>query len=80
MKGRKVEGVFKLSRDYIRKGNTVWVMDEGELDIREVDIILSDAEHAYITAGLEENDRVVTTNLATVVDGAPLRIEENGNR
>lgn len=80
IQGREVKDVIKLNRDYVRKGNTVWVMKDEELDIRDVEILLNDSEHAYISDGLEDNDRVVTTNLATVVDGAPLRIEENGNR
>ncbi|MGM0375270.1 MAG: efflux RND transporter periplasmic adaptor subunit [Bacteroidota bacterium] len=80
IRGRELENVIKLNRDYVRKGNTVWVMKDGELDIRDVEIVLDDAEHAYISEGLENNDRVVTTNLATVVDGAPLRVDENGNR
>ena len=67
--------VIRLNRDYVREGDTVWEMENGALRIRDVDIIFQDAEYAYIADGLDERDQVVTTNLATVVDGAPLRIE-----
>ncbi len=77
--GKKVEDVVKLKRDFVRKGQTVWVMKDDKLDIRDVDILLTDAEHAYISEGLNDGDKVVTTNLATVVDEAPLRLEENGS-
>jgi len=40
-----------------------------------VDIVFQDNEHVYIREGLNTNDAVVTTNLATVLDGAPLRLE-----
>jgi hypothetical protein len=36
---------------------------------------LRDEDFAYIRAGLGADDRVVTTNLATVIDGAKLRLE-----
>jgi RND family efflux transporter MFP subunit len=75
--GKEVHDVIRLNRDYVRKGQTVWVMVDGKLDIREVDILLTDAEYAYISKGIEDGEQIVTTNLATVVDGAPLRLEEN---
>lgn len=77
--GKKVKDVVKLNRDFVRKGQTVWVMNDGKLQIRELDILLTDAENAYIREGLDDGDKVVTTNLATVVDGAALRIEDNGS-
>jgi hypothetical protein len=40
-----------------------------------VEVVFRDQEYVYISAGLDEDDLVVTTNLATVVDGAPLRLE-----
>lgn len=66
--------VMRIDRDYVRKDDTVWVMEDGKLSIREVEILLQDGEHAYIASGLDEGDRVVTTNLSTVVDGARLRL------
>lgn len=75
IQAREIPDVIRLNRDYIRKDDTVWTMEEGKLRIREVDILLQDAEYAYIASGLSDDDRVVTTNLTTVVDGAPLRVE-----
>ncbi|PWD99800.1 efflux RND transporter periplasmic adaptor subunit [Marinilabilia rubra] len=76
IKGEELEDVFKLNRDFVRKNQTVWVMENDTLAIKPVDIVLTDAEFAYISDGLEDNDQVVTTNLATVVEGSPLRLEE----
>ena len=71
--------VVRLSRDYLREDETVWVMEEGKLKIREVAIDFMDAEYAYISDGLQPEDQVVTTNLSTVVDGSPLRTSEEGS-
>lgn len=68
-----IAGAVRLPRGLLRKDHTVWVNDGGVLRIREVTVALQDAEYAYVTAGLDPEDLVVTTNLSTVTDGAPLR-------
>lgn len=77
IKGDSISDVVKLNRDYVRKNNTVWVMENDKLAIRDVQIIVKDATHAYIEKGLNDGDSVVVTNLSTVSDGAPLRLESD---
>lgn len=73
IEGRPIEDVVRLSRDYLRERDTVWVLKDGKLDIRDVEIVFRDADHAYIRAGLTEGEEVVTTTLATVAEGIGLR-------
>lgn len=75
IQAREIQDVIRLNRDHLRQGETVWVMEDGKLDIREVDIQFLDAEYAYVRNGLSDNDRVVTTDLSTVVEGSGLRLE-----
>lgn len=70
-----IEGAIRLDRALLRRNDTVWVQDGDALRVRTVDVALQDAEYAYIVGGLSPDARVVTTNLATVSDGAPLRTE-----
>lgn len=70
----ELENVVRLNRDYIRSNNKVWVMEQEELSIRDIEIEFQDAEYAYITNGLNDQDQVITTNLATVTEGAPLQL------
>ncbi len=79
MQARPIEGAVRLDRDYVHQGDTVWVMKDGALDIREVTVAFEDAEAAYITEGLADGERVVITHLATVVEGASLREEAAGD-
>lgn len=76
IRGREIEGAVRLSREHIRKNDTVWLMDGDRLAIRAVDIVFQDAEYAYISQGLTPDDRVVTTSLATVRDGVKLRLKD----
>ena len=73
IEGRPIENVVRLSRDYVREGDTVWVMKDGKLEIREAEIIFRDAEYAYLREGVRDGEEVVTTTLATVAEGVGLR-------
>ncbi|MEJ2004853.1 MAG: efflux RND transporter periplasmic adaptor subunit [Cyclobacteriaceae bacterium] len=75
IEAKPFEKVIRLSRDYIRENQTVWVAENDSLRIKDVNVIFTDANYAYISEGLDQNDQVVTTNLATVTEGAPLRIK-----
>lgn len=73
VQAREIENVVRLNRDYLRTNQTVWVNEDGELSIREVGIILTDAKYAYISQGLEQGENIITTNLSVVSEGARLR-------
>ncbi|MFB6248283.1 MAG: efflux RND transporter periplasmic adaptor subunit [Salinibacter sp.] len=75
MQGEPLENVVRLNRDYVRDNETVWVMEDNQLRIRDVSIVFRDARYAYIESGLQDQAQVVTTNLSTVSEGAPLRLE-----
>ncbi len=75
IQGKKITDVIRLNRDYVRKNDTVWIMKDGKLHIRNIDIIFRDANYAYIKSGLNKDEQVITTNLSTVTDGAPLRLQ-----
>ena len=75
MEGTPLPNVVRLNRDYLRSNDTVWVMEDGALQIRDATVVFRDARYAYIREGLNDGDQVVTTNLSTVSDGAPLRLE-----
>ena len=73
VQAREIENVVRLNRDYLRTNQTVWVNEDGELSIREVEIILPDAKYAYISKGLEQGENIIITNLSVVSEGAKLR-------
>lgn len=73
IEGRPIEDVIRVPREYVREGDTVLVMRDGQLEIRSVEIVFRDADDAYISEGLQDGDEVVTTTLATVAEGIRLR-------
>jgi RND family efflux transporter MFP subunit len=73
IEGRPIENVVRLKRDFVRNQDTVWVMKDDKLEIRETEVVFRDVEYAYISKGVDSGDEVVTTTLATVAEGVGLR-------
>ena len=75
IEGKPIEDVIRMDRDFLRQNDTVWLKQDGVLKIRDVEIVFRDQDYVYIRTGLDADDLVVTTNLATVIEGSPLRLE-----
>ncbi|MCO8121150.1 efflux RND transporter periplasmic adaptor subunit [Stieleria sp. TO1_6] len=79
IEGKPIEDVVRIDRGLVRDGDTVWVMKDDKLEIRETEIVFRDAEHAFIRSGLDHGDEVVVTTLATVANGVGLRKLDPGS-
>jgi RND family efflux transporter MFP subunit len=77
IEGRNITDVVRLPREHVRRDDTAWVVVDGALEIRDLEIIFEDADHAYVRTGLSHGDLVVVTTLATVSDGLPLKVVES---
>jgi len=75
--GIPIRDVIRIDREYVRQDDTIWIDENGVLRIRDLEIVFRDDEFAYVRSGLSTEDQVVTTNLATVFDGAALRLAES---
>ncbi|RRQ49241.1 efflux RND transporter periplasmic adaptor subunit [Maribacter algicola] len=73
IKASPIKNVVRLDKGFVRSSETVWVMKDNKLEIREVDIALTDDKYAYISNGLQSGDKVITTDLSTVSNGIGLR-------
>lgn len=78
IKGRRFSDVFVLEPQWLREGNSVWVMnDDDALEIRPVEVLYRDDNAVLISAGLDAGERVITSRLSTPAEGMPLRTEAN---
>ncbi|MCM2369815.1 efflux RND transporter periplasmic adaptor subunit [Aporhodopirellula aestuarii] len=73
IEGRAINDVVRLPRNYLRDGDTVWLMEDNQLRIQETVVVFRDAQFVYIREGVDDGDEVITTTLATVADGVNLR-------
>ncbi|MFO7875913.1 MAG: efflux RND transporter periplasmic adaptor subunit [Desulfovermiculus sp.] len=76
IQGRTLHDVTPLPRRALRNDQKVWVVQDGQLDIRPVQIAWKDREQVYIDQGLTPGDQVVLSPLSTPVQGMSLRVSE----
>ena len=67
--GRWYEGVYEIPRQALRNGHEVWLLDDDKLRVRPVSVLYRGKQNVYIDSGLSPNDKIVMTQLDSVVDG-----------
>jgi len=74
--GRRLTDVIELPRAVMQDGKRVWVYDDGVLDIRKVTLVWKSTDAVYLDSGVSAGDQVVTSALATPVQGMALKIAD----
>lgn len=75
IEGSSLGRVFRIPRDYLHEGDTVWLNRADQLHIAEVSVLFKDKTFAYVTDGLNDGDLMITSRLATVAEGLALRTD-----
>ena len=74
IQGRPLDPVIAIPRYALREDETVWIVDEGKLTLRPVEIAWKNSAKIFISSGLAENDQVILSDLVTPVAGMALQI------
>lgn len=74
--GHKVKNAFSIPRDAVHKADTIWLVQQGRLRIKKIDIIRSDKDFAYVKEGLKDGDMVIVSPMDAVIDGMKIRAVE----
>lgn len=69
-------GTIEIPRTALRDADTVWVVEDGHLAIREVGVSWRRQDTVLVGDGLAEGAQVITTPLASPVAGMAVRILE----
>lgn len=74
IEGPALRDVIVLPRPTIREGSRVWVKnEENQLEVRQVDVVLSRKETVLISRGLRDGEQVITSQLTAAIPGLLLR-------
>jgi hypothetical protein len=77
IEGHSLDQVVALDRAHLREDDSVWVMTgEERLEIRAVEIAYRGPENVYVSVGLSDGERVVTSDIATPTNGMKLRTRD----
>ncbi len=74
IEGRKLDNVIVVPTSAIYQGSYVYVVDDGLLQRRSIDIAWKDSDEAIVASGLEAGDDLVVTVLGQVTSGTPVRV------
>ncbi len=73
--GVQLTAVMPIKRSYLHDNNTLWlVTDKNSLEIRPVKIITGNRDQFFVSSGISEGETLITSGLATPVNGIPLRL------
>ncbi len=75
--GKELKNIVRIPQSYIRDGNTIWIEKNRKLVIRPVTIVYLDRQYAYITEGISNGERIITSNIITPVVDMALRLPED---
>ena len=73
LEGRHFDRYYTLPREALRDGGVVWVVHQGRLYARPVEIIQEVEDTLYVLSGVTAEDSVVTSMLNVVIDGMRVR-------
>jgi len=72
--GRILTDVVAIPRHAVREGGGVWVIEDGKLRVREIEILRSDRQQTLVASGLADGDLVIVSTLDAVTDGMIVRV------
>ena len=75
--GRTKDNIVSLSRTALRGKDRVWVVQDGKLAFRAVNVVYADKDKAIISEGLQSGEQIITSLLAGVIDGMGVEIQED---
>ncbi|MCP4113988.1 MAG: efflux RND transporter periplasmic adaptor subunit [Desulfobacteraceae bacterium] len=75
--GSRYDPVFVVPRHLLRPGNTLFVLEDGQLAMRKVEVLRRFKEEIFISRGLGQGDKIVLSPLAQAVDGMKLIEQKN---
>ena len=76
IEGREIPDIVPLPRYLLKAGNNIWVVDDTlHLRNRQVELLRVGGDRIYVSAGLDDGDRVSLTALDNSFDGSKVRIQ-----
>ena len=76
----KMEDLISIPRVALRENDRLWIRDQqGRLQIRDVDVIWRRDEDVLISDRFESGEHVITTHLAGIIPGTPVRARGEAN-
>ena len=77
IEGRSLERAFALPRAAVSFEQTVYLVEDGRLHTRKVEVARTEQGTTYVTDGLEEGEQVIVTRLENPLENSLVNILES---
>lgn len=78
IQGSTAENIIRVPRGAVRGSRQLLFVDQdNKIEIRNVDIVRSDAEYSYLQGGAVEGERIVVSALETPINGMAVRTADD---
>jgi RND family efflux transporter MFP subunit len=75
--GKTLDHAIAVPLEAVREGNRVWLVDDGRLAARFLEIMWINAAHAYVTSGLPDGALVVANPIDGLEEGMTVRTSKD---
>lgn len=72
--GRQLEDVVHIPAKALRDRDTVWIVSEGELQVRTVKISHVDFDNVYISGGVNPGEKIIISPVKGAADGMKVQL------
>lgn len=79
IQGRRFSSVMDVPRSALRDNDTVWVYQEGLLDVRAVTVVWKQKDRVFVRDGFSPGEKIIISDLAAPVEGMALAIAEDAD-
>lgn len=79
--GKTINSAYRIERTHLHDGDTLWLMTKtNTLEIRQVPVHFRARDYVLVTKGINEGERLITSNLASPATGIKLRLQQPEER
>lgn len=71
---KKLMDVARIERQYVRKNDTIWIMHNQQLVIKNLNVVFRDQQYVYVKDSLQADEQIITTDLSRITEGAAVRL------
>ncbi|MCP4022734.1 MAG: efflux RND transporter periplasmic adaptor subunit [Desulfobacteraceae bacterium] len=76
--GETYDNIFVIPRYLLRSNNILYTVNDSHLKMKKVAVLRKFEDEVYITAGLENGDKIISSPLPGAIAGMEITIKDNG--
>jgi RND family efflux transporter MFP subunit len=81
IKGIQLKSAVAVKRRYIHNADTLWLLSENDtLTPRKIDITFKNRDYVFLSSGLQDGEKIITSPLSAPVSGTSAKLWQPGKR